>query len=350
MHTQRLFFSLILAAWMLGSLPGCGKHASPARPTVTSPPAVLPNGLTNAETTTLSNLEKVDDYPLYTLHYTGDYEQYRQYTRTGLANPRWACSLFAAMGDPNAMIYGRNFDWEFSPALLLFTDPPDGYASVSMVDIAYLGFGANITNLTNLDLSDRQPLLAAPFLPFDGMNEHGLAIGMAAVPFSSGPNDPQKDTISSLEVIREILDHARNIDEAVTVLQKYNIDWGGGPPLHYLIADRTGHSVLVEFVDGKIVVLPNEDPWHLATNHLRANAAGDGDCWRYSKLNQRITEAQGKLTVQGALDLLSSVSQTGGSSTQWSVVYGMSTGEISVVMGREYGQAYTFELVGDRLP
>ena len=37
------------------------------------------------------------------------------------------------------MFYGRNFDWEFSPALLLFTDPPDGYASVSMVDLTFLG-------------------------------------------------------------------------------------------------------------------------------------------------------------------------------------------------------------------
>ena len=58
------------------------------------------------------------------------------------ASPRaWACSLFAALGDVDNMLYGRNFDWDYSPAVLLFTDPPDGYASVSMVDIAYLGSG-----------------------------------------------------------------------------------------------------------------------------------------------------------------------------------------------------------------
>jgi Flp pilus assembly protein TadD len=33
------------------------------------------------------------------------------------------------------MFYGRNFDWDFSPALLLFTNPPDGYASVSRGDL-----------------------------------------------------------------------------------------------------------------------------------------------------------------------------------------------------------------------
>jgi penicillin V acylase-like amidase (Ntn superfamily) len=31
--------------------------------------------------------------------------------------------------------------------------------------------------------------LQAPYLPFDGMNEHGLAIGMAAVPESTMPHD-----------------------------------------------------------------------------------------------------------------------------------------------------------------
>ena len=50
------------------------------------------------------------------------------------SSPRWAI--------PDDRLFGRNFDWRYSPALLLFTDRPaaGGYASVSMVDIAYLGF------------------------------------------------------------------------------------------------------------------------------------------------------------------------------------------------------------------
>ena len=45
------------------------------------------------------------------------------------------------------MVYGRNFDWQYSPALLLFTNPPDGYASVSMVDIEYLVGAENTEGL-----------------------------------------------------------------------------------------------------------------------------------------------------------------------------------------------------------
>ena len=65
------------------------------------------------------------------------------------------------------MLYGRNFDWQYSPALLLFTDPPDGYASVSMVDIAYLGFdGKKAGTVTDLSLTERARLLFAPSWPF----------------------------------------------------------------------------------------------------------------------------------------------------------------------------------------
>ena len=31
---------------------------------------------------------------------------------------------------------------------------------------------------------------------------------------------------------------------------QYNLDWGSGPPLHYLLADRGGASAVVEFVRG----------------------------------------------------------------------------------------------------
>jgi hypothetical protein len=300
----------------------------------------------------------VDDYPLYTMRYYGAYEG-RVSSAEGFKErvgenelspdqaarvPAWACSLFAALGDADNVLYGRNFDWEYSPAVLLFTDPPDGYASVSMVDIAYLGFGgARASELTDLPLIERRALLDAPFLPFDGMNEHGLAVGMAAVPPGHMRPDPDKRTVGSLMVIREMLNHASNVDEAVAILQSYNIDFGGGPPIHYLIADLLGRSVLVEFYQGEMAILPNETPWHVATNFLRASAgeSAQGLCWRYDRINQRLTEAEGRITAQDAMGLLSQVSQEG---TQWSIVYGMSAGDVHVTMGRQYDDVHTLHL------
>jgi hypothetical protein len=294
---------------------------------------------------TLSSLEQVDDYPLYTMRYYGTYPQATSSSedQTVLTSPRrapaplaWACTLFAALGDTQNRLYGRNFDWDYSPALLLFTQPPDGYPSVSMVDIAYLGFGgARARTLLDLPLLERRALLNAPFLPFDGMNAHGLAMAMAAVPSGQMRPDPYKETIGSLGVMRKILDHARTVDEAVTILQSYNIDMTGGPPLHYLIADSSGRAALVEFYQGEVIVLGNEKPWHVATNFLRSSVKGSatGQCWRYDTVSQRLGEAEGRVTMQEAGDLLARVSQPG---TQWSIVYGMSTGDVTVTMGKQY--------------
>ena len=338
--------SLILAA--------CGPTATSvpvAQPTATPVPVIQPTAeaaLSEQEVATLNSLQKVDDFPLYTMHYYGSSEP----GFSGLSShpesanaqrpAAWACSLFAALGGVDKF-YGRNFDWVDSPALLLFTHSTNGYASVSMVDLAYLGFGDKVNQLTALSVGQRQALLRAPALPFDGMNERGLVVGMAAVPDSNMRPDPSKETIDSLQAMRKILDQASTVDEAVAVLQQYNIDWGSGPALHYLIADRSGQSALVEFYQGKIHIIPNDKSWHLATNFLLSSVGESptGQCTRYDKIDQRLSTAAGSIDAQGARQLLQDVSQA---NTQWSIVYGLSTGEVIVTMGREYNRTHTFHL------
>ncbi len=304
------------------------------------------DGLTADEAATLGSLVKVDEHPLYTMYYVGAHDTTARLRQNSdeLAKPMnkeslpWACSLFAT-----AEIYGRNFDWQHSPALLLFTDPPEGYASVSMVDIAYLGFEEEeLERLTELELVDRDKLLAAPRLPFDGMNEAGVAVGMAAVPPGEMVPDPDKETIGSLGVIRQILDHAGEVDEAVAILGSYNIEFGGGPPIHYLVADASGDSALVEFYQGEIHVIPNSDPWHLATNFLRASTgdSAEGRCQRYDTISQSLAAAEGELDAGSGMALLAEVSQA---NTEWSVVYQMQSGDVLVTMGRDFANPHTFQ-------
>jgi choloylglycine hydrolase len=166
---------------------------------------------------------------------------------------------------------------------------------------------------------------------------------MAAVPPGNVTPDPDKETVGSLGIIRRVLDGAQTVEEAVKILGSYNIDFQGGPPIHYLIADRSGKAVLVEFYQGEMQVLPNAQPWHQATNFLRS-AAGDstaGQCWRYDKIGAALGEAGGRLGVEEALGLLESVAQA---NTQWSVVYGISSGEVRVVVGQKYDEVHTFKL------
>jgi penicillin V acylase-like amidase (Ntn superfamily) len=263
-------------------------------------------------------------------------------TTTAAASPAWGCSLFTAFADPDNALYGRNFDWNFSPAVLLYTDPPDGYAAVSMVDIAYLGFSSPTAarTITDLSLTERAELIYAPLWPFDGMNETGLVIGMAAVPGDALPVDPARETIGSLGIMRDVLDHARTVDEAVAIFERYNIDMEGGPTLHYLIADASGRSVLIEFWDGEMIVQPNAQGWDMATNFVRATAANapESMCWRYRTISAQMSESAGHLTPEDALGLLSRVAQP---STQWSIVYGMASGEIRVAMHGDFDHAHT---------
>jgi hypothetical protein len=333
-------------------LAGCGPLLVPATPYLPAAPTSpsIPAGWTQEQFATLSSLQKVDDYPLYTMTYTGMY--WRRTTSTlpesfVSANgwpASWACSLFAVLLDEDNLLYGRNFDWQFSPALLLFTNPPDGYASVSMVDIEYLGFDSKAAgNIIDLPIEERTGLLDAPYLPFDGMNERGLAIGMAAVPPGNVQPDANKETIGSLGIIREMLDHAGTVEEAVDIMKSYNIDFEGGPPIHYLVADATGKAALVEYYNGKMQVFDNEQPWHLATNFLRSSVddPADGGCWRYNKIEARLTETNGQIDAQAAMQLLSDVAQD---NTQWSVVYQMNRGTVMVSMGQHYQDVHQFQL------
>jgi hypothetical protein len=92
-----------------------------------------------------------------------------------------------------------------------------------------------------------------------------------------------------------------------------------------------------------MVLVPNDEPWHLATNFLLSSVRdpSEGECLRYDRIEQGLAQAQGRLSSQEAMDLLSQVSQ---GHTQWSVVYGLSTGEVQVAMGRQYDITHTFRL------
>ena len=301
---------------------------------------------------TMATLRKVADLPFYEMHYYGDYgfgEYLKADPRAGASSrphePEmdigWACTCFSSLNPEGEMIFGRNFDWYDHPALILFTSPPGGYASVSMVDISYLGYDEESSWL------DRTALLGAPYMPFDGMNERGLAVGMMAVPHADGGHDPRKVTISSLQAIRLMLDYAGDVDEAISLLQDYNIGFGDGPPLHYLTSDSSGKSAILEFIDGEAKVIRSTETWQVSTNFLISDVNPEGaraPCWRYSKAYQSLEQAKGNISQEEGMDILEDVSQSGDFPTIWSAAYNMTTGEVQVVVGREYSEVYEFIL------
>jgi hypothetical protein len=270
------------------------------------------------------SLRQLDDHPLWTMRYEGAYDRMKNVTQPPTTTP-FGCSLFATNDAANPL-FARNFDWDPAPAMLLFTSPPDGHASVSMVDLSYLG----ITDPREGDLTD------APLLPFDGMNDKGLAIGLAAVPEAAPNARPGRPTVGSVRIIRLVLDTAATVEEAIKVFESHNIDFSGGPTLHYLVADATGKSVAIEFVDGKVVALPTQ----AAVNFT---LSGTDETTRAADTRYR-TATEGLkpgMDWKGAMDLLSDVQQ---GHTQWSVVYGLTTGEIKLSTDKNYDRVHEFKL------
>jgi hypothetical protein len=295
------------------------------------------------------SLHRVDDYPLYVMHVYGDYE-WDEFLQRGISagapgqqtaagRVPWGCSVFAAATSEGDRIVGRNFDWHNRGSLLLFTHPPTGYASVSMVDLSYL-----VDDVERLGLAERSQLMEAPYWPFDGMNEAGLGVGMMAVSHGRDRRDTSLPTIGSLHAIRLMLDRAASVEEAIALLEDYVIDFEGGPPVHYLVADATGESVVVEFIDGTRSVVVAEEPWQVSTNfHLTGvrGDAGRGLCERYATAQSSLQAAGGTLSGEEAMGLLERVSQ---GITMWSVIYDLTGGGIEVAVGRDYETIHTFHL------
>lgn len=301
---------------------------------------------------TLSSLREVDEHPLYTMTYYGDYEDAATVSSVPRHPQRGAtgreavhsCSTVVARNEQGEVLMGRNFDWIHRAALLLYADSSTGHASVSMVDIAYMGFENGIP-----DDADRAALLDAPYWPMDGMNEQGLAVSQMSVPQANLTADPERTTYGSLEIIRLLLDHAATVSEALDLLAKVNIDWEGGPTLHYLVADASGESAVIEFVGGEMVVTQEQLPWQIATNFTLygTSPSSRGEiCWRYNTAESILASAQGQISGETFLDMMAGISgDWGQAETMWTALYNLTTGEIDVVMGRDFEDVDAFSLM-----
>lgn len=293
---------------------------------------------------TLATLQKVDDFPLYVMHYKGTYlfdwfveegiewAPYRELYKA--VNPE-ACTSFATLNPGTDALFGRNFDWTHRSSLLLFTDPPDGYASVSMVDLHYLG----LDGMQEIPWSQRFTLLAAPYATIDGMNECGVAMAQNAVPERNTPIDPNRPTLLNSQIIRLVLDHAKDVNEALDLIQQYNVEFVG-TCVHFHIADASGASAIVEYVDGGVSIVRDDNPWQVSTNFLLSEEIKP-ECWRYKRASTALQETDGHLSQDRAMELLETVKQD---STMWSIIYNLSSGQVSLAIGKDYDQVHSFRL------
>ena len=321
------------------------------------------------ELRSLASIRKADDYGLFQMTYYGDYG-FDEFLLTGAAGDRdietfvtkrllkglpfdfnvtgGGCTVFIIRGSDREALFGRNFDFSYAPSMQVVTRPKNGYASVSTVNLSYAGYSKD--NLPSGLNVNSFLALAAPFLPFDGMNEKGLAIALLAVPEADPPYDANKVTLNTTTAIRLVLDKAATVDEAVELLSRYNIYFSEGIYCHFLIGDTSGQSALVEYYGGRMQTVTTEETYQIASNFIAYDELNIGEGFdefeRYNTVKSAIADNGGVLNTAQAIALLAEVGVMNGGEDklQWTVIYNLSSLDGVIFAHRNTDNLIDFQL------
>ena len=321
------------------------------------------------ELRTLYSLSQISE-GVYTMTYDGDYG-FDDFLKTGARSDgdieefvtgrllhglpidinvtKSGCTAFVSKNEKGDVVFGRNFDFEYAPFVQLYTDPDNGYASVSTVNLSFAGYDKD--NLPSSGIGINNFLtLAAPFLPFDGMNEKGVCMALLAVPETNRKDDPNKVTLNTTTSIRLVLDKAASVDEAVELLKQYNIYFSGDVDCHFLIADASGKSVIVEYYDGNMQVVTPDKDYQIASNFIAYQGVNIGEGYsefeRYDKVEEVLKKNNNTVSMSDCEALLNDIGVyfEGEDRLQWSVVYDLSDKSGKIWPHRDISKAWGFLL------
>lgn len=258
-------------------------------------------------------------------------------------NP-FGCSTLSVSGSDGGRLFGRNFDWENCNALILSSKPEKGYASVSTVNMDFIqSNGIDVSRIP-----DNIQAIIGLYAPLDGMNEAGLAVSVNMIQDSSSiEQDTGKPDITTTTAVRLLLNQAADVEEALELLRQYDLHGSMGMMIHFSLADETGKSVAVEYIDQKMTV--TETP--VVTNFYLKQGDNYGigteeSMERYQLLMQTVAEKPSMVEedVRDALDSVSKDNFWGFSSTEWSIVMNDETKEMSYFHRENYEKGYTISI------
>lgn len=256
----------------------------------------------------------------------------------------FGCSVLSVGNSQGEQLFGRNFDWQACDALVVQANPASGYASIATVNMSFLDGFASMLSI----LPDQVRTIAALYAPLDGMNEKGLCVAVNMIQDSAVIEQATDlPDITTTTAIRLLLDKAATVDEALVLLEGYDMHSSMGMMVHLAIADAEGRSVVVEYVNNEMTVI--ETP--VVTNFYLAEGEKNGigtaqSHTRYDMLMERLSQTP-TMEVDDVANALSSVSkQNFGEfeSTEWSIVFNQHTGEVRYFHREDYTQGYTFQL------
>lgn len=219
----------------------------------------------------------------------------------------------------DGVMMGRNYDFDHSGATMItITYPDNGYASIATNSMEFLGLPADWKPSENV--MENMAAIAAIYVPLDGMNEKGLCVAdLIDLDGEQVNQDTGKPDLTTVSGIRLLLDKAATVEEAIALLEQYDMHSSIGFAHHYAVSDTTGRAVVIEYVDGKMVV--NESP--LCTNfnlcHARAGREFDMQVPGIPSAVERMEKLQATDEATSIVEALKEVSFSDW--TQWSILF-----------------------------
>lgn len=306
---------------------------------------------------TLATLTQLDAYPVYAMTYKDDYnldvvlakgitsdedvvDHFNTIYKTKLlatgetTREGKACTGFTASSQNGDHYFGHNEDWRKSNYLVLTTTPKKGYASVSLCGISYHGG------------KKTDGLLLSPLYPLSGMNSQGLCVSTYSVASCAPPQDEKKRTLIWPVALRVLLDRAATVDQALDLLDSYNIFIEDGNSMQFFIGDAQGDSVIVEWLNGSTYTIRKSEDWQAVTNFVQESATENDflNCWRYRTASEYLRGHTNQMSDESGMQLLEKVSQAKphGEGTQFSVLFNQTRKDMTVAFGRGYWKPYHF--------
>ena len=262
------------------------------------------------------------------------------------APAQYGCSALTARTPENSVLMGRNFDFSSATGMVLHTIPKHGYETITTFNVEFFGFG---DDWLPEGFVNQYMALSGLFFALDGINEKGLAVAdLMAGDEAVTHQDTGKPALTTTSAICYLLKNAASVDEALELLKGIDMNSDIGSAHHYAISDASGKSVVVEYVDNKIVVVDSP----AVTNHYlceqkRNVGLYEGDR-RYDFLCRQYEEAGGTMDLRQLTTAIASVSQPPAQGdrlgTAWTMVMNLTNPAVTYYSRRHFDKPFRFEL------
>lgn len=364
---KRLHILCAIAFAAAGLLAGCSREAEQKNTQEGKDEMTQMGGMNNTRITPTEEITELED-GLSVVRYEGDYgfagflEQGGADSDAGVVdyvssqimsnipdllfggNP-FGCSTLSVQNADGGYLFGRNFDWNRCNALIISFRPENGYASVSTVNMDFIqAGGVDISGLP-----DNVQAAVGLYAPLDGMNEEGLAVSVNMIQDSDTiEQDTGKPDLTTTTAVRLLLDQAADVEEAVELLEQYDLYASMDMMIHFALADASGRSVVVEYIDNEMQVTETPAVTNFYLTEGEKYGIGTSQSHeRYEILVQTISDRE-SMTETEVRDALDSVSKDNFddefSSTEWSIVMNQETKELTYFHRENYGKGYTISV------